>query len=70
MSVSHVDNDTPKATADDVKTTYKDTPAGGRDAAKQGVGVSPLPIDSQDADDPKEAGTPVHRRPSEEHAHS
>jgi hypothetical protein len=68
--VKHVDNDTPNASADGVKTMYKDTPTGDRDPATQGVGASPLPTNPEHVDDPKSGGTPVHRRPSPEHAHS
>jgi hypothetical protein len=54
-------------TTEDVKTMYKDTPTGDTDSANQGVGVSPLPIDDEQAeDDPKSGGTPVHPAPTED----
>jgi hypothetical protein len=67
-TVRHIDNDTPNATADDIKTVYKDTPQTG-DGTKQGVGASPLPTTGA-GDDPKSGGTPVHPRPSEGHPNS
>jgi hypothetical protein len=67
-TVRHIDNDTPNATADDVRTMYKDTPSTG-DGTQQGVGVSPVPVGAP-GDDPKSGGTPVHPRPSEGHPHS
>lgn len=69
-AVKHVDNDTPNASADDVKTMHKDTPTGDRDPATQGAGASPLPADPEHYDDPKSAGTPVHPRPSEDQSDS
>jgi hypothetical protein len=50
----------------DVKTLHEDTPTGSGDSANQGVGVSPLPVDPEQTDDPKSGGTPVHRAPAED----
>jgi hypothetical protein len=69
-AVKHVENATPEASADDVKTMYKDTPTGDRDSATQGVGASPLPVGPDDGDDPKSGGTPVHPRPSDDQPRS
>lgn len=64
-AVKHVENATPEASADDVKTMYKDTPTGDRDPATYGVRV-----DSDDGDDPKTGGTPVHPAPSDDQPRS
>lgn len=63
----HDDNATATASDDDVKRVDADTPhaAEGDAADKQGVGVNPT--DSTDTDennDPKSGGTPVHRAPT------
>jgi len=65
----HEDNDTPAGDDDDVKRMDADTPHAPDAAAvaDQGVGVNPT--DSSDTDennDPKSGGTPVHRGPSED----
>lgn len=69
-AVKHVENDTPRASADDVKTMYKDTPTGERESATQGVGVSPLSVEPGRLDDSKSGGTPVHPRPTDDRPHS
>ena len=69
----HEDNDTPAAGDDDVKRMDADTPHApeGEAAEDQGVGVNPT--DSSDTDennDPKSGGTPVHAAPSQDSPHS
>lgn len=66
---THEDNDTPTAADDGVKRMDADTTqnaAPGAAVADQGVGVNPT--DSSDTDennDPKSGGTPVHAAPTE-----
>jgi len=65
----HEDNATPTASDEDVKRMDADTPHAPDSAAvaDQGVGVNPT--DSSDTDqnnDPKSGGTPVHAAPTED----
>lgn len=67
--VKHVDNDTPTATDDDVKRMDADTPGAPDGAAVADQGVGQNPTDSSDTDennDPKSGGTPVHAAPTED----
>jgi len=67
--IVHEGNDTPTASDEGIKRVDADTPRApeGAAAADQGVGVNPT--DSSDTDennDPKSGGTPVHRAPTED----
>lgn len=65
----HEDNDTPNASPDDVKTLHADTPGAPDGAAVEDQGVGVNPTDSSDTDennDPKSGGTPVHPSPADE----
>lgn len=62
-TVPHEDNDTPDASADDVKTAYADTPGAPEGAAVEDQGVK---LDSDENDDPKSGGTPAHAAPTED----
>jgi len=65
----HEDNDTPTASDEGVKRADADTPHApeGEAVADQGVGVNPTDsTDTDENDDPKSGGTPVHRAPSED----
>jgi len=69
----HEDNDTPTASDDDVKRVDEDTPHAPDGAAVEDQGVGVNPTDSTDTDennDPKSGGTPVHRAPSQDSPHS
>lgn len=68
----HEDNDTPTA-SDDVKRVDEDTPHAPDGAAVEDQGVGVNPTDSTDTDennDPKSGGTPVHPAPSQDSPHS
>jgi hypothetical protein len=65
----HEDNDTPTASDDDVKRVDADTPHAepGDAVDKQGLGVNPTDAtDTEQNDDPKGGGTPVHPAPTED----
>jgi len=65
----HEDNDTPTASSDDVKRMDADTPGApdGEAVADQGVGVNPTDsTDTDENDDPKSGGTPVHPSPADD----
>jgi hypothetical protein len=65
----HEDNDTSSATDDDVTRVDADTPTAPEGAAVDDQGVGQNPTDSTDTDenqDPKSGGTPVHKAPSED----
>jgi hypothetical protein len=62
----HEDNATPDATDDDVKRMDADTPGApdGAAVADQGVGSNPTEsTDTDENEDPKSGGTPVHPAP-------
>ena len=66
---THEDNATPTATDDDVKRMDADTPHAPEGAAvdEQGVGQNPTEsTDTDENDDPKSGGTPVHNAPTED----
>lgn len=50
MSTAHVDNDTPKATADDVKTMFKDTPGRQSHRGNPRSGPAPAPAAGRSAE--------------------
>lgn len=62
-AVQHEGNDTPTATDDGIKRMDADTPTAPEGAAVHDQGVR---VDSDENDDPKSGGTPVHRAPDEE----
>jgi hypothetical protein len=62
-AVRHQDNDTPVASDDGIKRMDADTPTAPDGAAVHDQGVR---IDTDEGDDPKSGGTPVHRAPSED----
>lgn len=67
--VVHEDNDTPTASDEDVKRMDADTPQAPAGAAVEDQGVGANPTDSTDTDeneDPKSGGTPVHTAPTED----
>jgi len=59
----HKDNATPTASDEGIKRMDADTPTAQPGAAVHAQGVR---VDSDDNDDPKSGGTPVHRAPTEE----
>jgi hypothetical protein len=68
-NVAHEGGATPTASDDDVKRTDADTPQpeAGAAAEEQGVGANPTDSDdSEQNEDPKSGGTPVHPAPTED----
>jgi hypothetical protein len=68
-NVVHEDNATPTASDEDVKRMDADTPQPEEGAAVEGQGVGVNPTDSTDTEeneDPKSGGTPVHPAPTED----
>jgi hypothetical protein len=69
----HEDNDTPTASDEGIKRVDADTPHApdGAAVADQGVGANPTDsTDTDENDDPKSGGTPVHAAPTEDSPHS
>ena len=62
-AVRHEGNDTPVASDDGIKRMDADTPTAPDGAAVDDQGVR---VDTDEGDDPKSGGTPVHRAPSED----
>jgi len=70
----HEGNATPTATDDDIKRVDADTEQDANPGAavdSQGVGAAPTDsTDTDENDDPKSGGTPVHAAPDEDSPHS
>ncbi len=65
----HEDNDTPLASDEGIQRTDKDTPHHGEGSTGASVDQG-VRVDTDEGDDPKSGGTPVHTAPSEEEPRS